>query len=598
MAHGLDVSAGRSRGRYHERSLLQQALLTATAGLLREHDPGQALQMACEALVHASPHIRAAWVFMRQTGDLPMRTVYSAGAVDPALNAADSAEAVVYALQRKAGPQAREQLLCFPIEDSEALIQGGLGIQADDPAYFERIGLEAFCLFADVCAGILQQARLRLRLLELAEFDDVTGLFNRAAMRPILEHVHAFASRNNAPYALVLFDIDRFKAINDQHGHAAGDRVLASVAQRAVGALREADWLSRWGGEEFLAVLPAAEADEALAIAERVRAVVAAAPFPEDGLLVRVTISGGVAAFPLDGTTLEEQLSVADAALYEAKAAGRNRVQRPSARGQRVWALATQIEQALRTGRMRPAYQPIIDLGSGKLVAQEVLARLVLPDEARVLEAAEFIDVAALRHLVHLIDFEIFAEALAHCRAQVARGESVLHFVNVSAGLLRRPELIARLAHTLQATQADCRQSDIEEHPLVLEITERDFLDTREARTILAPFLELGVRLAVDDFGSGYSSFQYLSDLPVNFLKIEGGLVRQARQNRKGEAILRGIRDIACELGLITLAEGVEDAETVDLLRGAGIDWVQGYYFGRPQLEATGATAGAWQRPD
>lgn len=578
----VDTAAARPRDFHRERSLLQQALLTATAALVGEQDPHAAIQRACDALVSASPHVRMAWIVMHESG-LPLRTLYTSASAPTALAQATTPEEMIDALDRQAGPRGEEQFLCIPFSDVGRGLRGVVGLFADQPDYFERMGLDAFYVFADLCSALLRQAFLRQRLKQLAEYDELTGLINRSAMRPILEHVHANAKRDGGGYALILFDLDQFKTINDHYGHAVGDRVLADTASRANAALREGDWLARWGGEEFLALLPGAEADEALAVADRVRAEVACTPFTHGSLSCHLSLSGGVAAFPLDGTELEELLSVADTALYEAKGSGRNRVQRPSHRGQRVYALAGQIEEALNSGRLVPAYQPIVELEGGRVVGQEVLARLVRSND--VLEAAEFIEIASMRHLVHQIDYQIFSRAVLHCSGQVESGEQgVLHFVNVSSGLLRRPDLISALAANVRAAQDTCMRFDLDQHPLVIEITERDFLDTREARSMLAPFMEMGVRLAIDDFGSGYSSFQYLAELPVDFLKIEGGLVREARHSSKGRAILRGIRDIARELGLITLAEGVERPDTVQMLREVGVDWVQGYYYGRPEL--------------
>lgn len=591
MGSGRSIRVVRPRNVHHERSLLHKALLGATAVLAREQDPQAAIQRACEALVEASPHVRMAWIVLHQ-GGLHMRGLHGAGPVPAALENARSADEMVAALGREGGPCGNDQFVCIPFRDMEHGVRGVVGVFAEQPDYLDRVGVDAFYMFADVCSALVTQALLRKRLKELAEFDELTGLINRAAMRPILEHAHAQALREGRAYAVVLFDLDQFKTVNDQYGHAVGDRVLADTAARARAALREGDWLARWGGEEFLALLPEAEADQALDIANRVRTEVGRTPFTHDGVSGTLSLSGGVACFPLDGSELEELISVADAALYEAKDSGRNRVQRPSRRGRRVYALAGQIEEALRTGRLVPAYQPIIELAGGRVVGQEVLARLVRPEG--VLDASEFIEIASLRHLIHQIDYEIFSSAVLHCRAQVENEETgLLHFVNVSAGLLRRPDLIDALAVKVAAAQDACSKRNLEQHPLVIEITERDFLDTREARRMLAPFVEMGVRLAIDDFGSGYSSFQYLADLPVDFLKIEGGLVRQAKHSQRGRAILRGIHDIASELGLITLAEGVEKPDTVQMLREVGIDWVQGYYFGRPELAPDASSASA-----
>lgn len=171
------------------------------------------------------------------------------------------------------------------------------------------------------------------------------------------------------------------------------------------------------------------------------------------------------------------------------------------------------------------------------------------------------------------------------CSRQVAAGNGITHFVNISTDLLRHRDRVEALLGRAFRTCQECDANIPGEKPLVIEITEREFLeDPAEARRILAPFLDYGFRLAVDDFGSGYSSFRYLADLPVSFLKIEGDLVGRALREPRIQAIIRGIQDIAGELGLTTIAEKVEDGETTEFLREVGIDWAQGFHFARPQL--------------
>lgn len=565
-----------------ERALLHRALLSAAAGLASETDPGKVVQSACDSLAAASPHVRLAWVTTIEHEKRGLRVLYAAGSArSAALVRARSPAQLARALQRPNGPRACEQLVCFPLPGDP---QPCFGVFVDENDYFDRVGLEPFLVFAELVGGLLEQARLREHLRRLSEFDALTGVYNRAAMQSALDHQHHFAARHGAAYSVAMFDVDHFKRLNDQHGHGVGDQVLREVARRAGAALRQGDWFGRWGGEEFIALLPAAEFDEAEQVAERVRARVASEPVRADGMEFPVSVSAGLACYPIDGADARAVLVAADVALYEAKAAGRNRVHRASRRGMRQTAIAGFIEDAIAHGRLRPAYQPIVDLQTGATVGEELLARLLRPG-GKVLAAEEFIEVATLRHLVHQVDFAMFKAALSHCRRMSRSAPERLLFVNISAGLLRRAELLEALVELVRRERERClRRRD--QHPLVLEITERDFLDTREARSMLAPFLELGVRLAIDDFGSGYSSFDYLAHLPVHYLKIEGGLVREAQSHRRGRAILRGIQDIAEELGLITLAEGVEDAATGEVLRELGINWVQGYHYGAPQLIA------------
>lgn len=247
--------------------------------------------------------------------------------------------------------------------------------------------------------------------------------------------------------------------------------------------------------------------------------------------------------------------------------------------------LGDMIELAVNEDRIKAAYQPIVEISSGKVVAEEALARLLEPGNDP-LPAAQFIEIAENLQLAHMIDNKLVRETINRCRAQIDEGKVPIdHFVNISADLLRHPELIQGILDlAIESCQA-CFPSVKQEKPLVIEITERELLDdVEEARRLLDPFIKFGLRLAIDDFGSGYSSLLYLADLPVTFLKIEGELIKRAPNEKRVHAILRGVQDLANELGLITIAEFVEDERILDTIREIGIEWGQGYYFGRPEL--------------
>lgn len=567
-----------------ERELLQATLFGATADLAQQ-DPSLVLQGVCETLVHASRHILAAWLYMfDSSGDRgKIGAIYAAGAVPDGVYQARRVDDLVEPL----APQLLrgQQLMCFWLGATDSPV-GGFGVMVDRSDYFDRVGTESMNLFGKVAGALLEQAKLRLRLREAAEYDELTGLLNRPTIHAALDHMHARAERDKTPYAILLIDLDQFKSINDHYGHHAGDAILAQVAEVLSTAVRRGDWVGRWGGEEFLILFPSTEADEALQIADRVRMQIDSTPFAiEASPPVNLTMSAGLACYPLDEIGLPQLLGIADSALYEAKDAGRNRVQRPTTIGRRIYTMASRIEEALQSDRLRPAYQPIMDLHTGQLVGHQALARLITTDvpPLGMIDAEEFIQVASLRHLIHRVDYSMFCSMLRHLRREAESGVSLLHFVNVSAGLLRHPDMIAMLTAMLRELHITANSG---EHPVVLEVAERDFIDSLEAVEMLKPFLELGVRIAIDDFGSGFSSFRYLVDLPVHFLKIEGRLVRQARTMTKAQAIIRSIRSVARELRLVTLAEGIEDADTADRMRELGVDLGQGYYFAPPTLES------------
>lgn len=569
-----------------ERELLQTTLFGATAELAQQQDPALVLQGVCETLVRASPHILAAWLYTFDSPDDRGRigALFAAGAVPEAVLSARRVDDLADYLE----PQMLrgQQLMCFRLAASEVLA-GGFGVTVDRSNYFERVGTEPLNLFGKVAGALLEQVTLRSRLREAAEYDELTGLLNRPAIQAALDHIHARAERENLPYAILLIDLDQFKAINDHYGHQTGDTVLAQVAQLLNGAVRHGDWVGRWGGEEFLILLPDAEADEAMGIAERARREVGSRTFMiEQQHALQLTISGGLACYPLDESEPTQLLGIADAALYEAKDNGRNRVQRPTARGRRIYTMASRIETALQSNGLQPAYQAIVDLRTDETIGYQALARLIANDTGHqgIIEAEEFIEVASLRHLIHRVDYSMFRSALRHCQYQVQSGVHLLHFINVSAGLLRQPDMMNALTALLREHQSTCGSG---EHPVVVEITERDFIDSQQALEMLQPLVDQGVRLAIDDFGSGYSSFRYLVDLPVHFLKIEGRLVRQACTAAKAQAVIRSIRYVARELQVVTLAEGIEDSATADRMRELGVDLGQGRYFAPPVLDAS-----------
>lgn len=201
------------------------------------------------------------------------------------------------------------------------------------------------------------------------------------------------------------------------------------------------------------------------------------------------------------------------------------------------------------------------------------------------IEATDFISAAMELQLTHLVDYQIIRQTMSHCAANIASGgQDIAHFVNISADLLLHQDLVQGLFAEAQAACISCGVDLGPTKPMVLEITERQLLgDANAVKAKLAPFIDFGMRLAIDDFGSGYSSFQYLADLPISFLKIEGSLIKQLKDKRVRQIVKR-ISDIAKDLQLTTIAEFVEDADTAEILCELGIDWAQGYFFGRPVL--------------
>lgn len=399
---------------------------------------------------------------------------------------------------------------------------------------------------------------------------------SRENLQRALELALVRASRNGDPLSLLLFSIDRFKLINTRLGHERADDVLHRVGTVTKGTLRSRGKSGRWAGDEFLCVLPT-DCASAQSIAEELRQAIAATIIAVDGDILSVTASFGLACYPDDGIDAPALLLAADEAVEQAKLEGRDRVAVAAEKRAGGLRVGSMLETALREERVMAAYQPIVELATERRVAAEALARVVTP-EGDVMAAERFMGVATQFQLTHRIDRAVVLDALAHAAGSPDR---LLCFVNISGDLLRHRDVLREL---LQAAQRLYPVMS-EPKPIVIEVTERELLGNLAAtKQALAPFLDFGVRLALDDFGSGYSSFQYLADLPVSFLKIDGGLIRRL-QEPKVRALVHGIQAIANELEIITLAEYIESERDVDLLRQAGVQWGQGHYYGEPAVD-------------
>jgi len=418
--------------------------------------------------------------------------------------------------------------------------------------------------------------------------DGLTGLINRRAAEVRLDEELARARRHSEGYVLAMMDIDHFKTVNDRYGHAVGDEVLKAVARRIEAGLREDDWVARWGGEEFLVFLRNADVRESVFVLERLVAQVKATPIATSAGAIRLTLSAGIGLPAGEDRSFRNAVEMADTCLYRAKANGRDRVEAQEGGGV-LWP-AQIIKRALRDGRVVMANQAIVDLETGEVVADEALARVRLPD-GHLLPASDFIEAAEGLGLMADIDRFICSAAMSRCATKVGGGivgENFAHFVNLSPQFLARRDLVEELLANAMRYCQTCGVEFGPIKPVVLEITERQFLrnlDTLEAD--LRPLLDFGFRLALDDFGSGYSSFLYLARLPISFLKIEGWLVANMHKERKIRAIVESLARFARQEGIITVAECIEDATSARILREMGVDLGQGWYFGRPLVEAS-----------
>ncbi len=454
------------------------------------------------------------------------------------------------------------------------------------PRGFDQADIAYMELVAGWLGHHLYQARQRIQLERHALTDALTGLLNRRAAESRLHEELARARRHNEGFAVALVDIDHFKRVNDRYGHAVGDQVLKVVARRLEAGLREDDWLARWGGEEFLLFLRNADQQEAAYVMQRLMGHVKAQPIATEAGNVALTLSAGIGLPARDDTDYHAAVELADSCLYQAKSNGRDRVEIQDA-GITRWP-AQVIKRALRDSRLRVASQVIVDLASGQVVADESLARVEMPD-GQLVAAGEFVEVAEGLGLMPEIDRFVTRQSMARCTTKLGNGvvgADFAHFVNLSPQFLARRDLVEEMLENAQRYCKTCGITLGPIKPIVFEITERQFLsnlDTLESD--LKPLLDFGFRLALDDFGSGYSSFLYLARLPISFLKIEGWMVTNMRKERKVAAIVESLAGFARREGIITVAECIEDADTARILKEMGVHLGQGWYFGRPELE-------------
>jgi diguanylate cyclase (GGDEF)-like protein len=412
--------------------------------------------------------------------------------------------------------------------------------------------------------------------------DALTGLMERGQMFHLIDQ-----QRQLGKGALILIDIDRLKIINDFLGYATGDEVIHALGQSFRQHTPEAVMLARWSGHEFMALVPSGLVDQTPDLARRFNVLAHDLPLEHIPKLPggRLSLSIGYTRFDADDH--QDPLTQVNSAVYEAKRTGRNRAidaqtqTRPS-----IYLTGGSLESALAENRIVAAIQPIFDLRTGAIVADESLARMITPD-GKIIVAGEFIEAASSLQLAHRIDQTIIRQTINYCVTSHFRSPRA-HFVNISGDFLRHPELIAETIRTAMDACACTHPDQMDARlakPLVIEITERELVDdTAEALSALQPLIDFGLRLALDDFGSGYSSYRYLLDLPFSFLKIEGELVRHIATNQKARRIVQHIQDMAKDLGLITVAEYISDRAIADALVEIGVDWGQGFYLGRPEL--------------
>lgn len=449
--------------------------------------------------------------------------------------------------------------LSYPVRDHEGRFIGRLWIYED----------------------ITRERQTAEQLIYLAERDALTGLFNRRRLQDELTRLLAIAERHQTKGALIFFDLDEFKYVNDTFGHRAGDIMLIRIAGEVGALVRRNEILSRLGGDEFALLMPDATEKEAEALAERVVRAISQIPFRFEGQNFRLTTSLGIALYPEHAASSEELIAHADAAMYQAKESGKNawRKYRPDLDTSREMVTRLtwndRIASALEKNLLRLHYQGIYHASSGELAHLEVLVRMVdEQDHDRLIMPGHFIPHAEKSGQILELDRWVVRESIA----LLAQSESIPSLaINISGRSFDEPTLPHYIAEQLQLFK-------VKPHRLLIELTETSAVsDLQDAERFIEALHKTGCTTCLDDFGTGFSSFAYLKHLKADVLKIDGLFIRDLPNERDNQVFVKSIVDVARGLGKMTVAEFVENVETLEMLQRMGVDMAQGYHLDKPQ---------------
>ena len=419
---------------------------------------------------------------------------------------------------------------------------------------------------------INRRAEAEIKAVRLSRYDALTGTANRSFF---IDEVQGAIARRE-PFALWLIDLDDFKAVNDVHGHATGDAVLQTVIERIKGILGPSALIARLGGDEFAVLLgtrdpAAAGTDLPGKVCTHVKDAIS-----WKGRTLHVSVSIGVAAFPVDATASHALLHAADIAMYRAKLEkkGSFRVYEVSMEAERAERLVRERElfSGIATGQVQPHYQPIIDLRDGSLYGFEVLARWHHP-RLGTLPPAEFIEMADSIGQMTALTESLLRQV---CRHAGVMPDGLRFAVNVSPSQLKEPGLAERLIGIIE--DAGIRTGLIE-----IELTEDAIMDDgTTVEAVIATFHRAGMSVALDDFGTGYSSLSNLRQLKGDKIKIDRSFVQTLLASRESQKLVDAILGLAISFGMKVTAEGIESQEVARMLASKGCDQAQGYYFGKP----------------
>ncbi len=415
----------------------------------------------------------------------------------------------------------------------------------------------------------------------LADHDSLTGLYNRRRFNSILKRTLSIANRYKQEVGLLFLDLDNFKQVNDTLGHHTGDLIIKSVSDCLKLILRESDYIARIGGDEFAIILPNSAVKDVIDVANKINKNLVSLRLPMLDSHYRTCASIGIAMYPEHALSCDDLLANADLAMYQAKSRGRGCWHLFAKEDNEKERIETQlfwrhkIVDALANDKFELHYQPILNISDNGVSHYEALVRIREGDGGLLLPAP-FIAVAEKTGLILEIDHMVLKMAILELQRQAERGREIVMAINLSAHSFSDPQLLPLLDRLLS-------QSDIDPSNIIFEITETAALsDLIGAANLIRKIHQFGCRFALDDFGVGFSSFYYLKELPVDFVKIDGSFIQDLAENRNDQILVKAMADIAREFGKKTIAEFVQNDETLRILKSYDIDYAQGYHVGKP----------------
>ncbi|MDR3476281.1 MAG: EAL domain-containing protein [Devosia sp.] len=426
----------------------------------------------------------------------------------------------------------------------------------------------------------IERKQSEVDLVTLANTDPLTGLLNRRAFFRQLDEAIAQSRRSQLACAVVIFDIDNFKEVNDLFGHQQGDRLLAEIASRVQAQIRKTDSAGRLGGDEFAVIAPNLRSSSgAIEIAEKIRAAVTSIE-SLNSVSIKPTASIGIAVFPMDDSPADILVSHADMAMYRSKAKKSGAINfYDEDMDQQVkahHAIKKSMLGDIASGKFFLHYQPIVDANTHAVVGAEGLARWRDQDN-KVIAPIEFIPIAEETGWISALGSRLLEDACSYLRRSLMAGARVVPIsLNLSTVQCRSPHFALQLVSTIM-------RFGIDPHLINFEITESAIIQNLEmTRRNIKLLKDIGIGLHIDDFGTGYSSLSILKELPLDVLKVDRSFVSAMTDDTGAHQIVEAIAELSHKLKFKTIAEGVETEEQADRLKAIGIDYLQGYYFSKP----------------